>query len=440
MADISFRDWFELPPSLLLPPPFSLVVPPAIDAVCDLYRRFPEEMDVIVSNIPGAPSGTGGYVLNRLCPLPPGQPPPPMRPPFSGGQCCELYDVTTSLDFGDGASVSTFTLLPGKIRGLEWRDQTIAPNLFTGQWVLMYGGDCPGTVPAELSIGGGQNMSSVPICRILSVVKSDGSPDTCGSPPPRFEPGNPSPDDFDIDIDVDIGGDNYNFPITISPPNPDTNYPFRPNININIGDNITVNVGGDGLTIGFNPSPPEDRQPQPPNPIPPGDRPPPVYPPPLFPPAPPGDVGTPGDCPDVNLVPVLNAIADVDADLALVAADVKELLDCDRCEKPQPGLCRKALLGSGQSGDYVVGGDCEWVGIEISVVPENAKSQWGVDAPDVYYAGWYSVGDAESLGDRHPVAYLENVYEIAAGLSRFAYTLQSGYSASCYAYFKREED
>lgn len=439
MVDITWRDWFEIPPSLLLPPPFSLAVPAAVDAFCELYRAFPDEVDVAVSNIPGSGSGTGSYLLPRLCPPPPGQNPPVAVPPFEGGQCCGSYDVTVVATIEGVTSTLIYENVPGRIRGLRYTPGEAVPNTFTGNWTLIVGGDCPGVQVDELFVVGGTNMSTRPSAAITAIALVSGGADDCGNPAPSYPPQSPTPDDFEIDIDIEIGGDNYNYPIEILPPNPSPDYPYRPEINIQVGDDFIINITGEGFNIGFPATNPNNPQPDRPDPRPEDRIPPPVAPPPLFPPFPEpgsgggGDPGN-GNCPDVNLRPVLDAIARLDADVDIIGDNVELLLDCDRCSPPTPEECVKRLIGTGQGARFQLGDRVAWVGVEVTTKPSNSKGYFAVDSPDVVFAGWHTFGSTTAEGVRTPIQYDLNIYPVVAKATSFSFGLQTGYQANYYVY------
>lgn len=444
MVDITFREYFEFPLDVLLPPTIAPMVSGAIDALCAMHYAAPAETAGLIG-LTNAPSPTAGTLVPRLCPTPPPTQPSP-NVPFSGGQSCRSYDVTIVGTVEGNTSTLQFRL-PGKIRGLVYEESAGAPNRYSGSYVIEYGHDCPGVTPGRLALFGGQNMLTKPSGFISAVVPVGAEPDTGGNPVPVYPPSNQPPEFFQPEIEVEIGGDTYNFPLTFSPTTTSPDYPSRPQINFNIGDQLSVNITGEGFTFGNPPS----RTPPPgavPNPLTPGDRLPPSTPQPLIQPRPffPVDVPNYGNngggtvvCPDLDLQPVLAAVANVDADLALVAGNVELLLDCDRCKRLVPEDCNRVLMGSGQSLIKPLNASVQWIEIELTTIPVNAKTQWGVDAPDVYYAGWYSIGSFGCGGDRKPVHYQRNIYPMLEGARLFSYTLTSGYSANIWMYFAPAE-
>lgn len=451
MADFTYREWFELPPRLLLPPPMSLAVPAAMDAICSLFRAYPAEMGALISDS-GLPSGATPYILNRACPVPE-QPPPDPRSPFNGGQGCFLYDVTVVSTVDGFTSTNVYSARPGRIRGLVYEESAGDPNLFSGSFVLETGYDCPNATPERVVVAGGQNMQTRPTAAITSVVRSDGNPDNDGNPPPLLIPGNPPPGAFAPTITVQNDGDSITYPVTLIPNEPPGDYYSRPQVSFSIGDQITITLDGEGFTIGY---PPNSQNPGSPvaSPLPPGQSPPPVSLPPLFPyggngaggenPGG-GGGGGGGNCPDVDLTPVLEAIVvvrsdikNLDDDVAVVSTNVEELLDCDRCSRPSPEECRKLLATSGQSGEIGLDKTVAWVGLELVVIPSNAKTQWGVSGPDVFFCGWKTFGGAGKEGDRTPISYELNIFPVLEGASGFSFTLLSGYQANVFVYLKPE--
>lgn len=445
MADFTLRDWFELPPRLLMHPPFALMVPAAVSAVCAFYHAFPEETDAIVSDSP-LPSGSTGYLMPRICGLPPAGSPQPQRP-FTGGQCCELYEVVVEHVSLGQTSQSTYSNVPGKI-GRVVTDISESNGTRSRAFYFTAGLNCPLHEPGRYLIGSEVRSDQLHFTnsgRIVSVTRTDGQPDNCGNPLPVYPPGNPTPEDFDMEITVNIGGDDYTFPVEILPPEPAPDYPTRPEINIQVGDTI-ININGDGFTIGNrNPSP--SLPPASPDPRSPGERPPTVPRAPLFPDgthAPPAsnpdNPGNPGNCPDVNLAPVLSAIANVDADLKVVGDNVILLLDCDRC-KPEEGeeFYEKVSYASAQSREISLPSFSRYVELIVDEMPSNAKVQYSPSAQNVYYCGWRSFGKGNRYDERIPVHYEKNVFMIPEGMNTFSYTLYDAFSATLTVFIEGTE-
>ncbi len=149
-------------------------------------------------------------VRQWVCGTDPSEDVPIPPPPFAGGQCPVLYDVTVSTTvfdlFGpgiDGTVVSSARVL-GPIGGVV--SSTTQPG-FEGQGTVAVS-SADGLITTSPATGteGGTGFTIT----VLSVTRVDGLPDECGDPPPDLPP--PSP--VTIDVDVTYGPTN-NFTVTV---------------------------------------------------------------------------------------------------------------------------------------------------------------------------------------------------------------------------------
>lgn len=184
---------------------------------------------------------------------------PVENPPFTGGQCPTVYEVSLSAQFDrfDGTSGSgTFERnLAGPIEGtfIESGDFN-GPNqrwgiIAQGEKTVVGFGSCPPNTTRAC-------YTSVDI---TSVVRVDGQPDDCGDPPGPSVPGPSNPGTpFGTPQPISIGDDVVN--ITVNPPQIDlSGSTFFP-VNIDVGGvslSPTINIKG---TIGP-PSLPAEPQP-----------------------------------------------------------------------------------------------------------------------------------------------------------------------------------
>lgn len=72
----------------------------------------------------------------------------------------------------------------------------------------------------------------------------------------------------------------------------------------------------------------------------------------------------------------------------------------------------------------------EWVQIELVRIPTNAKKQYGREAQDVVYAGWFQFSVDGFYLPREPIHFERSVYTAPDGCTGYAYTLYEGYSAT----------
>ena len=427
MPDISYNDYFLDQPQT---PIARDILPPIMAGYCELTRRNPWLVG----------GGMTRVLRDHWCsprhpPLPPA--PPDQNPP--GGQCCGVvYDVTFRTTHQYIAPAAQNFRVNGKVRFVRNSLVRGAPSTgstpvwgTTGSWDFWSGMDCPGQTPQFRQWTPPTNSS--PLTWSVSVVRVDGQPDECGGllpyvSPPQLIP----PDAFNFNVPITIAPNVVvNIPFSIPITNITNNVNIRPELNIGSPEfNLTLNF--DGITITSNPA---VRQPTPPYRLPdiPDSRLPPApNRPPVRPPVEPNPPGRPPSgggtvCPDLNLQPVLDAIAPV-------ATNVELLLDCERCDRPAPEDCIKGLFGTASSGQVLIDKAVKWVGVELSEVPRNARTQFGGNAQDVIYAGWYEFGGEGVAGDRNPIHYRNNIYPVLEGSSQFSFTVYDNFKANIYLY------
>jgi hypothetical protein len=182
-------------------------------------------------------------------------------------------------------------------------------------------------------------------------------------------------------------------------------------VNLKLADAINLQFGPSGIDVYINPDSGIDIYPDSPSPgyeLPPGT------------PDPPtgnnGSEGTDGDCPDVDLDPVIDKL--------------NQLLDC-ACDDDGEFNTIVVPVLSGNSGSIVLNDNDIAVKVALIEVPDNPKIEWGGgSAPDVYYAGWTSFSSFDGQRDRTPIDYLSKVYFRKEGDTFFTWTCRQFYSAS----------
>lgn len=409
---------------------------------CRIQNQFPEFTDRVIGAIPG------GGLLNPLVPaICPNAPPTSQQldSPYSGGQCCGSYTVFYRI-VANGQTVDRTIAVNGKLGGLSNNffdvpdSQGNMGNQWQGSAVLQTGLDCPGVNPTPVTLhNAGNNLGARPIVTITRVTRAGGAADNCGDRPILFNPRQPTAGDLNFNVTIPVGGRNINIPVRMNLTlNPTVNFNFSPTISFNTpyGD---IYYSPDGIDIFFPGSGTDPNQPYGfPDPRPPTDRPPPALPPSTRPRQPTAPPTGGGDCPDVDLKPVLDAVAEVQDVVDETLELVKELSECDRCEF-LPEECTKTLIGTGQGGKFQLSPDALWVEVSVIQKPSNWKGYSVPNSPDVVFAGWHSFGSSICEGVRTPIQYDKNIYPKASQSSAFSYGLQTGYSANCYAYLRPSE-
>lgn len=349
---------------------------------CELYQNSP------ASSIGYDVTGLGAFnnaVWTRLC-GPINKLPPPAAPPFSGGQCPELYDITLTVVGGneDGPfptpDTRTFLAVQGPLRG--WRFEGSGPD--NDATVVYFD-----TAGGELSFGVQGLDGYSPQVSVDAIVPVDGS-DACGNPPPTFPPDRAPLVEFQTNINVDFGGITIPVTVEFQPTIWVVPVVFSPQINVNVGP-VTVSFGKDGVTFAPNfdvdttiSLPPGiDPRPAPPTPKPP--------------------------------------VATDECDLSEVIEKLNELLDCDRCEKCyQPLSTPYAPLNSNIVNSLV--GIPKRAVVTFVSGPDNLPLQSGNDAPTIYHAGWFSWRIGSQQLPRQRLDYEQNTFLAPEGVTGYSYT------------------
>lgn len=157
-----------------------------IGAALDRSGRPPEEWDTPVYD--GLREFRAQY-----CDGDPGPENPP--PPFTGGQCPTTYLVNLE-NIGAGGPPTGSVFATGPIRGV--REDPVSPGVKSI------------VVLANPDVSFRSAAVDTESWKITTVSRTDGAPDTCGSPPPVFPP--PSIPEINVDIEV---GPSLTIPATI---------------------------------------------------------------------------------------------------------------------------------------------------------------------------------------------------------------------------------
>lgn len=107
---------------------------------------------------------------------------------------------------------------------------------------------------------------------------------------------------------------------------------------------------------------------------------------------------------------------------------------------PTPSNYDEGDGGEGDSGEDEGIDKLKWVAISLVSIPKNAKTEYGANAPDVYYAGWFEWKAAGKCLPRQPIHFEDNVFLAPDGVDGYAYTVKQGYKASVKVYTEKETD
>lgn len=384
----------------------------AADFFCDVYSQFPAAIISSPLDNPGARFADG--LARRIC-APRDKLPPDAEPAPEGGQCPGiLYRVGFTIDI-NGTPSTGEVLLNGPIGGISSR------NLNDRFQVVIECGVTEGNAPEGfypiLDAGSKETFEeSYPTAQITSINREDGLADDCGTGFPNYPPSVPTVPSLGRLVPVPIGGKPVDVNVEITPIKFEVGVSIKPEFNINIGGlQFNFDITGAKITIA-----PTLKLPD-------------ILPPALDPRDPPPPALEPGKEPvaDPDLKRELDAIKD----------KLDEIEECACEEDEGEGALLTDVLGSGSGGVYTLPPRCEFVKLELTVLPSNERIEFGNGtSQNVIYAGWYSFGTSEGDGDRLPVSYEENCFFAPKGATRFAYTVRKGASAIATAFYRAEPE
>lgn len=217
-----------------------------------LLRTF---ADAFGSN-PGltVPAYVGEVAYSLVCDK---RPDPPLPPPFSGGQCQTLYQVTSQATLELTAPPSQETVqrtdvLPGAIYGIAQKLEGSSDIIYITHRAT------DGSLGVFNVFGTTRPAGKWTSYQIISVVRVDGQPDDCGNPSsfPRLPPPQPGEMSDNTTINwTDINGDtitnnlNINIGSAYIDVQANVQIPIEVNIDARATINATINVSTGGISI-----------------------------------------------------------------------------------------------------------------------------------------------------------------------------------------------
>lgn len=389
-------------------------------AVCNLYRNYPGWLTGGGTPFPAQAALRGFY--NHICPLPTEQPPDAPQKPYTGGQCPIDYKVTFSITTNTGTTTGQFARVRGPLGSLSYTKTTAGSNVIS---TARFSYDLNNATGPKSDVVASADVTAADPPRFLrvavtSVTPLDGKADTCGDPTPIYDPSLPPVQVLNYNTNITVNNQTISVPVSIIPVITNVGVTLAPEIKVDLGGfTFNFNIGGVDINLKPNINLPGNSFP---NPDPRNPAPTPV--------PQPSPGGGSGNCPDVDLTPILTKLNELDAEIEVIDANVDLLLNCDRCklEPANSSNYAKTAYGEAQSRVITLNSKSRWVTLSLTTTPKNAKTQWGVNAPDVYYAGWgYFLTASKSLV-RHPIHFVENAFATPEGTLAFAYTLPEGYA------------
>lgn len=403
---------------------------------CALYNKSPS---TVVKLVPFGNSfiDEGKGIFDDMC-EPHSPPPSPPSSPFVGGQCVDVkYFVqvvvqTKYIEFGaikerslNGAAevwgavtgsfvsqIESYTQQGLTISGGRWGDISCRGSTFGS----------PGNANFAHAFGLSGSNERIQSISITSVQRSDGQADSCGNPPVSYPPPSATPDDLSGTTIINISpGVNATVPVVIIPTIVPVVGIFRPEFNVNVGG-INVNITAGGFT--FSPSVA----------LPVGNSSP-YFDPRLIPPAP-VSIDSPSD--SVSAPCDLTPVTDI-----LVNISKKQ----QECCPPKPAADNDPLYINKttstnplEAGSIVVPDGTYKVTLLMTVIPQNAKSQYGGGEADIYFAGsaWFSSG--ASLGVRCPIdAQFKQFIPYNELQNSFVWSYNVGYKGIATVYYREKK-
>lgn len=201
------------------------------------------------------------------------EPPPPIPPPFTGGQCAGVqYDVQCNYSFTAGGGAVINTYVQGTVYGAVYPGGVTITQTASSTWAMKYYcGQPPGTPYLNLGTTGAlATANEIKSSATLQVLRRhDYAPDTCGDPPPVILPPTPGYNHPTINftytnnssVDVSISA-NLTFAPSVLNNYGDVTVPIRVSLlsdNTIIGGTINLNTGDINLNFGNRNYSPSDR-------------------------------------------------------------------------------------------------------------------------------------------------------------------------------------
>ena len=383
--------------------------------VCRAFKKAPAAFVGGPLDNPVAQAWDG--LARRLCD-PINETPDDASDPVPGGQC---KDVLYSVEWrsrnqpSDPWSSPTTISRYGPIGGIYLDRVSDTAMAIT----LKSGGSSLPTSPTEEVLGfvsGGSGTQGS--AEILGVSRLDGQPDNCGDVPPNYPQQPLQPSDLDYDDTLQAGGKPTRVPISIKPVEVAVGIQIKPEFNINVGG-IQVSLDITGAKINISPTfnygvtlaPKFDLR---------DPRPAPVFP-------------TPS--PEQGQKDILDGLDGVKDKLDEVGEDVNDAKEC-ACDEPPSESLVPDLLGSGNSGDFLLPEGTKFVRLSISTQPANPRKQAGNSGPDVLYAGWAWYKYLNGTATREPIDAADKAFLVPEKQdpARFAFTCYTGFTAVATAY------
>lgn len=373
----------------------------AANFACGLYKDFP---GALINPVPVPVRDYGAGLMDSLCAKRPNGLPISSTPNFSGGQC---PNVSYRVDYRRGTPTSTggvsfqnfSATIVGQVLGLQRISND--PITQAANWVIAY--QTPSGIQTQAAgLGIHPDASNV----ITAITRTDGLPDTCGNKAPGFPDSTIPPSRSGGNVTINKNdGTTFNIPIVYAPITPTLE--ITPRFNFDLGGiNIQFDAGGVTFNNARNPSDPINRDNLPP--------------------------GTGQTINNIggNVTNLGNNIANLGDIVNNINTTVNDIKD-DPCICPEfnPDEVVPEPKTEDDPKEQEDDPTIESVEITLTSVPRNARSQFGADAPDVVYAGWFEWKRGEFCFPREPIHFKQTIFKNMVSADGFAYTVYQGFRA-----------
>ena len=393
-----------------VPPLIPRVVEAARDFACGIYQNTPAGFLDRIETAAGF-INPQHVLMDGIC-RPINKLPPAPQPQINGGQCeCVMYAVSGDTYF-EGAYTDSFsTNHPGPIRNVGISSDGTDIGFDYGATA------CPGGRFKVIQGGAPELRAKRFEIRNWAVTRVDGQPDNCGSIVPTYPPNYPSPSDLTRTSPFQITP-TLSAPITVTV-NPTISFDptvLAPVLSVNLGGlNVNFDLGGVTISPDFsNSTNTTNNFPTTTNP-------------------------TPTPTPVKNPSDSIDNATDFSAIVQLINELKKEVEDCCERDRPYPppdaNKVITTLLDTANSGLYDLPANTFQIAVRIVTQPQKVKTQAGILAPKVLYAGWAWFGAANNMSERMPMDSEFKLYSPPRYISNtFGFTLYQGLTATITAY------
>ena len=355
---------------------------------CQLYNDFPDQITQnkslpasfargFMDSTCGGSGGSGGPV------------PPAPTVPWEGGLCPVAYTIFVEWEFiPQGGTEPVFNRdfcfqnIVGPIESLTYSVDNVNKQL--GVTVI-----APQT-PTGSSVGFNAPTGSTILedSVVFDVIRQDGQPDDCGSPPLQYPPTSPDiNNDYQTTIVINNNdGTDLTIPLVYAPI--DFNFPMNFDLG---GVDVVIDLGGIDFNFG------------------------------------PGGVGDGG-----------GQLPDGQQDPLPIPKDNPGGGNTTRKFPPPNTEDFDEIIKQPSTEDTEIEGELlDYVTLQLTTIPANANTQIWVDGATVYYCGWFAFTSDTFVFKREPIHFEFTIWNAPKGATGYQYQLYPGFEATATVYKRK---